>query len=156
MINGMKQDIHNSLIEQVRISLLKIIKSSVSDFTIESNDAGSDVLIMAIHGGKIEPGTTELARNLSRKYNYNYYSFVGKKSNHNASLHITSTDFREPKAIEMSARSSATISIHGCAGSNQFTYIGGRDDDLGMKIKAALEKNGFTVLAAAPGLSGKS
>ncbi|MDT4036442.1 poly-gamma-glutamate hydrolase family protein, partial [Staphylococcus hominis] len=37
----------------------------------------SDTLITAIHGGSIEPGTTELARRISNIGQYNFYSFEG-------------------------------------------------------------------------------
>lgn len=50
------------------------------DYEIEVNETDSNVTVVAIHGGKIEKGTTELAYALASHNNYNYYSFQGLKA----------------------------------------------------------------------------
>ena len=85
----------------------------------------SDTLITAIHGGSIEPGTTELARRISNIGQYNFYSFEGLRSDNNAQLHITSTVFDEPQLLDMLNHSSKTVSIHGYAGDEPIVYVGG-------------------------------
>lgn len=43
------------------------------DWEIETDDKDSNVSILAIHGGGIEPATTELAQVIADKGNYNYF-----------------------------------------------------------------------------------
>ncbi len=120
------------------------------DFEIEVKETVSDVTVVAIHGGKIEKGTTELAYALASHNNYNYYSFLGLKRTDNFSLHISSDKFAELYALEMVSESDATLSIHGCEGTEEFTYIGGRDTELANRIKTSLTKHGFTVKKDTP------
>lgn len=126
------------------------------DYEIEVNETESNVTVVAIHGGKIEKGTTELAYALASHNNYNYYSFLGLKSTDNFSLHVSSDKFGESVALQMVSESKRTLSIHGCDGEKEFTYIGGRDTELANKIKESLVKHGFTVKDAPENLSGIS
>lgn len=138
------------------IFLLSFVSFALGDYMIESNETNSSVIIIAIHGGKIEIGTTEIARSISQLGKYNYYSFIGVMKSNNSSLHITSTKFNEEKAIKMVTESKTTISIHGCAGVDKVTYIGGLDTELGKKIKKNLIDAGFKVEQAPENLSGTS
>ncbi len=115
------------------------------DYEIEVKETDSNVTVMAIHGGKIEKGTTELAYAIASHNNYNYYSFLGLKRTNNFSLHVSSDEFAEAYAMEMISKSKETLSIHGCDGEEEFTYIGGRDTKLKKRIKESLTKFGFTV-----------
>jgi phage replication-related protein YjqB (UPF0714/DUF867 family) len=124
------------------------------DYKIESKDIGSNAIIMAIHGGKIEKGTTELAKAISDLGSYNYYSFIGIKSSDNFSLHITSSNFDEKLARDMAAKSKFTVSIHGAAGTDKVTYLGGLDTALGKQIQKSLVAAGFVVKPAPEGLNG--
>lgn len=143
-------DVYNSFRE---LSFNEVI---YDDYKIETNVTDSNVIIIAIHGGKIEYGTTELAYSLSSYNDYNYYSYLGLKSEGNSKLHIASDKFDEPTALEMVSQSKTSLSIHGCSGSEEFTYVGGLDSDLGNKIKESLTKYGFTVSEAPKNLAGKS
>ncbi|AGL01762.1 poly-gamma-glutamate hydrolase family protein [Desulfoscipio gibsoniae] len=120
------------------------------DYEIEVNETDSNVTVVAIHGGKIEKGTTELAYALASHNNYNYYSFQGLKSTDNFALHVPSDKFAETYALEMVSKSKRTLSIHGCGGAEEFTYIGGRDTELANRIKESLTKYGFTVKKDTP------
>lgn len=124
------------------------------DYKIESKDIGSTSVIMAIHGGKIEKGTTELAKSISDFGSYNYYSFLGIKSSDNFSLHITSSNFDEKLARDMAAKSKYTVSIHGAAGTDKVTYLGGLDTAMGKQIQKSLVAAGFVVKPATEGLNG--
>lgn len=126
------------------------------DYEIQATVTDSDVIVIAIHGGKIEKGTTELAYALSSHNNYNYYSYIGLKRKGNSTLHITSVKFDEPTVLEMVSKSKTTLSIHGCSGSEEFTYIGGLNTELGNKIKESLAKYDFTVLDTPKNLAGIS
>lgn len=142
-------DIANEKIKEQKNELDDLISLLDSqkdiDFEIEVKETDSNVTVVAIHGGKIEKGTTELAYALASHNNYNYYSFLGLKSTNNFSLHVSSDKFAETYALEMVSKSKETLSIHGCEGAEEFTYIGGRDTELANKIKESLTKYGFTV-----------
>lgn len=126
------------------------------DHKIETNAAFSDIIAIAIHGGKIESGTTELAYALASRNHYSYYSYLGVKETENFHLHIDSDEFIEPAALKMVSLSETTISIHGCGGAEEFTYVGGRDSGLADRVRASLTEYGFTVLEAPASLAGLS
>ncbi|WP_251943605.1 poly-gamma-glutamate hydrolase family protein [Staphylococcus sp. Marseille-Q5304] len=111
--------------------------------TTTSNN--NDILITAIHGGGIEPGSSELAKLISKKGDFNLYSFEGLLKSDNQKLHITSTTFDEPKLIKMSKKSKTIVSVHGLDEDKKVVYIGGQDKGLAKSIKNALEKKGFNV-----------
>lgn len=147
-------DIANEKINEQKnelVDLTSLLDSQKDiDFEIEVKETGSDVTVVAIHGGKIEKGTTELAYALASHNNYNYYSFLGLKRTDNFSLHISSDEFAELYAMEMVSKSEVTLSLHGCDGAEGFTYIGGRDTELAERIKESLTKYGFTVRKNTP------
>lgn len=126
------------------------------DYQIEVNETDSNVTVVAIHGGKIEKGTTEIAYALASHNNYNYYSFLGLKSTDNFALHVPSDKFGESVALKMISGSKSTLSLHGCTGAKEFTYIGGRDTELANKLKESLTEHGFTVKDAPKELAGVS
>lgn len=105
----------------------------------------NNILLTAIHGGGIEPGTTELARRVSNVGKYNFYSFEGLRKHNNDQLHVTSTNYDEPKLINMLEKSNETISIHGSSGDDPIVYIGGKDTKMAKAIAKALRKKDFTV-----------
>ncbi|MFI0967055.1 poly-gamma-glutamate hydrolase family protein [Streptomyces sp. NPDC021080] len=116
---------------------------------------GSRLAHVAVHGGGIEPGTTEVADYLAGSAS-RFYSFDGMLSGDNSDLHITSTNFDEPQALALVAASDYVISWHGSAGTDPVTYIGGLDTDTGTRIKEALEAAGFTVGLTPTELDGSS
>lgn len=100
--------------------------------------SSSDVLIVAPHGGGIEPGTTQIAEALAENQ-YSFYSFEGLKRTGNWSLHITSTNFDEPLALELLKTANQVITIHGVQGDEEeVVYLGGLDDELKHRIKKSL------------------
>lgn len=147
-------DIANEKIKEQKnelIDLRSLLDSQRDiDYEIEVKETDSSVTVVAIHGGKIEKGTTELAYAIASHNNYNYYSFLGLKRTNNFSLHISSDEFAEAYALEMVSKSKETLSIHGCDGEEEFTYIGGRDTKLKKRIKESLIEHGFTVRKGNP------
>ncbi len=117
----------------------------------------SSVLIMAPHGGKIEPGTSELANMIARD-NLSFYSFAGiQRGNNYTDLHITSTNFDEPRAIEATSHADIVVSIHGHSDETRsFLIIGGLHEDLSTALRHALEEAGFSIERERPGLAGAS
>ena len=68
------------------------------DYKVFSRPRGSEVIIIAPHGGGIEPGTSEIAEAIAGD-NFSLYCFEGLKANCNKILHIKSINFDEPKCI---------------------------------------------------------
>lgn len=114
------------------------------------------VSIIAPHGGKIEPGTSQIARAISGDL-FNLYCFDGRKPRYNDHLHITSTKFDEPTAVRMASASDYIVTVHGCRDRDRHIYLGGLDDVLIEAVRHELKSFGFRVGAHVnPRLQGKS
>lgn len=124
------------------------------DYQIHFRWGISGILVMAPHGGGIEPGTTEIADAVAGD-EHSFYSFEGLKRRRNLSLHITSRRFDEPVAVRMAKDSETILAIHGCRGKERVVYIGGRDGILREKARTALVNADFSVQEH-PRFSGKS
>lgn len=116
------------------------------DFRISARQGKSQFAIVAIHGGGIEPGTSEIADALSAP-DWSYYAFEASKSKGNADLHITSTRFDEPMCLALIGRSKVVVTIHGehSKADGEGVFLGGLDTALGRRIATALKAKGFTV-----------
>ncbi|MED3982261.1 poly-gamma-glutamate hydrolase family protein [Priestia megaterium] len=114
------------------------------DYQIRIQKKLSPFIALAIHGGGIEVGTSELTIALVENQ-HSYYLFEGLKSSGNSILHITSTHFDEPKALELVNQADYLVSFHGFTDSvNKHTQIGGKDLELRQKIYESLIANGFS------------
>ncbi|MEL7565154.1 MAG: poly-gamma-glutamate hydrolase family protein [Dehalobacterium sp.] len=116
-----------------------------SDYQITTNDKGKDTTILAIHGGGIERGTSELVEALKGYGKYNTYLFEGLKPTDNGSLFIKAINFDEPTAVDLVQDSEYTVSIIGAAGDDEVTYIGGQNKILAELIKLHLISKGYNV-----------
>lgn len=124
------------------------------DYRIRVSRRASGIVVMAPHGGGIEPGTSEIAE-ATAGIRHSFYTFEGLKRHGCRDLHITSINFNEPKAMEMALASEVVMAIHGCRGEDSVTYLGGTDDLLKGLVREALEEAGFPVMENPrfPGLS---
>lgn len=95
-----------------------------SSYSIQLVDRGSPITIMAIHGGGIEPGTSQLTKALAGT-EFNYYCFNATKLKNNWDLHITSDRFDEPQALALANKSKFIVTLHGCMGRGTVAYTGG-------------------------------
>ena len=123
------------------------LKNQISegvDYRIRMAEGVSGILIMAPHGGRIEPGTTEIAEAVAAQQ-HAFYTFSGIRKQGNGLLHITSRLFDEPKALSMVRRAIAVVTIHGCRENAPMVYSGGRHLKLRRHIAYALQKSGFNV-----------
>lgn len=125
------------------------------DFDIEKVLRKSDFAIIAIHGGGIEPGTTEIARRIAGE-DFSFYTFAGKKDKGNFDdLHITSDRFDEPECLELVGKHKKVISIHGEKSKDkEFVIMGGLDFGLRDKTGRMLVDAGF-VLKESSNLKGE-
>ena len=114
------------------------------DYKISAVEVGSSITIIAPHGGKIEPGTSDIARRIASQ-KFNYYCFEGIKKENNRRLHITSHNFDEPMAVRMVSKSLIVVAIHACTGRERFVYLGGLDKMLKVAIADELGSRGIIV-----------
>ena len=124
------------------------------DWEIETTNQNSPVTILAIHGGGIEPATTELAQTIAEQGKYNYFSFKGIRSKGNNELHVTSIHYDDKDALNLVRNSERAIAIHGCTGDNSAVYIGGNDHRLIELISESLKDIGVDVQGAPFSISG--
>lgn len=125
------------------------------DYRVRTESRRSDILVMAPHGGKIEPGTSEIAEAVSSR-DYSFYNFEGLKPTGNSSLHIESYLFDEPRAIKAIKKADIVITIHGhCDNKSCLIMIGGLNKELGNKIRRNLEHLGYSTRTSQKGLGGR-
>lgn len=112
------------------------------DWRVQIVARDSPLLILAPHGGSIEPGTSEIARATAGE-DLSLYCFEGIRARGNDRLHIMSTRFDEPACLQLLARSLIAVTIHGCADSEPIVYVGGRHGELRVCVARALDNAGF-------------
>jgi phage replication-related protein YjqB (UPF0714/DUF867 family) len=136
---------------------LQIHESLGTDYGIRCCWGCSQIAIMAIHGGGIEPGTAEIAQAVAGD-RHTFYAFCGLKHSGNAGLHISSRKFDEPLGVHIASQASVVITVHGCRDAKAVTYVGGRHHQLKARITAALTAAGFRALDAMrlPGINPKN
>jgi phage replication-related protein YjqB (UPF0714/DUF867 family) len=103
---------------------------------------GSQVIVIAPHGGKIEALTSEIALQIAGN-DFSYYSFAGKKHTDNRDLHITSRRFDEPLGVALVAKYRWVLAIHGCSGDAEQIYLGGLDTSPRVEIASRLMARGI-------------
>lgn len=126
------------------------------DYEINYVERNSDITVIAIHGGGIEPGTSEIAKGLADRMDLSYYLFEGIKPTGNMILHIESTRFDEPIGRNMVQNSVSALSIHGYRGEESMIFLGGRNEAYRVAIRDALQNRGFPVEDAPSHISGMS
>ena len=101
-------------------------------------------IVMAIHGGGIEPGTSEIALAVAGYHPdtlvasvdnlglHDFWLFEGLLPSGNGKLHVTASHYDEPIATELVQNARRCISLHGCSDTqaNGKIQIGGRDLEL--------------------------
>jgi phage replication-related protein YjqB (UPF0714/DUF867 family) len=112
------------------------------------------ILIMAPHGGKIEPVTGEVAKAIAG-VDYSFYIFEGLKAEGNGILHIESHLFDEPRALNAVEDADIVVTVHGQIDhKEEFVMVGGLHDRLESEIKQQLEAAGFQTRPPTEGLMG--
>jgi phage replication-related protein YjqB (UPF0714/DUF867 family) len=123
------------------------------DYRIRIELRDPRVLIMAPHGGKIEPTTAEIAAAIAED-NYSFYCFEGLKTD-SRPLHIESHLFDEPRALQVVQKTDVVITIHGQIDQKEeFIMVGGLNDSLRSEITRELEGAGFQTRVPTEGLMG--
>ncbi|MEQ5826770.1 poly-gamma-glutamate hydrolase family protein [Sulfitobacter sp. NFXS29] len=113
------------------------------DYRIRAEDRGSAVVILAPHGGTIEPKTSLIAEAIAGS-DYSYYLFEALNAGAHGDFHITSHRFDEPQALQLVAEATLAVAIHGRKDDGTETvWLGGRAEALRDAIGAALRDAGF-------------
>jgi len=124
------------------------------DYRIRIELRNPRVLIMAPHGGRIEPATVELAEAIAGT-NYSFYAFEGLKKDGNRGLHIESHLFDEPRGLKAVEKADVVITVHGQIDQkDEFIMAGGLDTHLCSEIERQLETSGFLTRPPTEGLMG--
>ncbi len=122
---------------------LSDVLSPDTDYVIRSEARDSDVVILAPHGGTIEPETSAIAEAIAG-HSYSFYAFEALKPGAHGDLHITSHLFDEPTALDLVSRSRIAVAIHGRKDDGtDSVWLGGRAAALRDAIGAALREAGF-------------
>lgn len=128
------------------------------DYQILVENRGTPVAIIAPHGGRIEPGTLEIAATIAGG-TLSFYGFMALRSGgKRGSLHITSARFDEPQALALVGDAQKAVAIRGRAdsGDSSTVGVGGLDAALRDEIVAALTAAGFdAAVVAQGGLAGR-
>ena len=99
------------------------------DFRIEFGDSNLDrSLLIAPHGGGIEPGTSEIMRAVADIGGWAWYEFAGfLRQGNKEALHLASTDFNEPTLLDLLPRTAFVLAFHGASESHEpVVYAGGK------------------------------
>ncbi|HEY7290162.1 MAG TPA: poly-gamma-glutamate hydrolase family protein [Vicinamibacterales bacterium] len=126
------------------------------DYQVLARQARPTFVIVAPHGGGIEPGTSELADAIAAS-DFSFHALEGLKPRGNTDLHITSTRFDEPMCLALLAQSTVAVTLHGERSDDEAdgVLVGGLNDELADRIGGALAREGFDVRTPDdPGLQG--
>ena len=125
------------------------------DIRVAFGDAGiGRCLLVAPHGGGIEPGTSEILRAIAEMGNWAWYEFAGfLRKNNKEQLHIASTSFDEPTLLGLLPRTNFVVSVHGSQNTGApIVYVGGNWDEgraaMTATINASEAAHGIQALVA--------
>ena len=118
----------------------------------------TQTIVMALHGGGIEPGTSEIALATAGFHpatlepaadglgTHDFWLFEGLLSDGNARLHVTASNYNdEPIASELVRNARRCISLHGCTDpqANGKIQLGGLDCELRDLVLEELTRAGI-------------
>ncbi|MCX4681047.1 poly-gamma-glutamate hydrolase family protein [Streptomyces sp. NBC_01433] len=126
--------------------------------------------VLAIHGGGIEMGTSELCLGIAGYRPdslapvtagapvYDYWMLEGLRSSNNGELHVTASHCDDPVARSMAAGSANVLSLHGCTaaqagaptGQPKAVVVGGLNTRFRRLLSTKLSGAGFQVLGGDP------
>ena len=114
------------------------------DYIIERKINNPEVVLLAIHGGNLEPGTSEIVKYIAAdKYTYYSFEFLRKEIIHNK-LHVPSTQFDEISCLEVVGPAKKVISFHGFLSNDEEIILGGLDDEMKAKLGQKLKNHQYS------------
>jgi len=125
---------------------LKAAKTENVDYRIVVRRGArtGSAIVMAPHGGKIEPRTSLITETIAGR-DLDMYCFEGLMPESNRELHITSRNFDEATALKLLRTKSTVVTIHGRQDRDDpsTVYMGGKDAALVSEIVERLQAAGF-------------
>ncbi|MDG4884066.1 poly-gamma-glutamate hydrolase family protein [Mesorhizobium sp. WSM4884] len=125
---------------------MKAAKIENIDYRIVVRRGGrtGSAIVMAPHGGKIEPRTSLITETIAGR-DLDMYCFEGLMPESNRELHITSRNFDEESALELLRTKSTVVAIHGRQDRHDpsTVYLGGKDVALVSVIAWRLQEADF-------------
>jgi phage replication-related protein YjqB (UPF0714/DUF867 family) len=123
VILGLAQGlVHDVFAKDIYPSLAALQKSEKEgmDYRVRLEKRDSPFAVLAIHAGKIEVGTGELAQTVAND-GYSLYLFEAIKPDEKTSwrLHVSSANFSEERAVQLAEGSEYCVSIHGFRGQDE-------------------------------------
>lgn len=114
------------------------------DYRLDIVDRGADCTIVAIHGGGIDPPTSELAAAIAGE-EHNLYDFRGIRPQGNEALRIPAHRFDEVRLRRLLHCSRLALSVLGVEGREEAIHLGGRNRRLLRILRQRLTEAGFVV-----------
>lgn len=116
------------------------------DYRVQVTDRGATTTIICIHGGAIEPLTSELAAAIAGA-EYNLYDLQGLRAGDNQILRIPVARFEEVRLFTLLKRSQIAVSLDGVPGVDQVVHLGGCNALLKQILCTQLTQSGYRVCA---------
>jgi len=114
------------------------------DYRVTVLRRGSGIAVIAPHGGRIERGTSDVARAIAGEA-FDLYLFEGCLPSLNfETLHLTSRHFDESRALALIAGCHTVLAVHGVADTGERALLGGRDSHLACAIADRLFVRGVS------------
>jgi len=125
------------------------------DYGFQARRHGIPIVVLAPHGGFIEPGTSQIAETIAGE-DFWFYAFEGLRRRPHCHLHITSERFDEPNGVQLIESAIMAVAIHGRAddGDPDTILIGGLEVILRDAITVSLQDAGFAVRIAQHKMAG--
>lgn len=121
------------------------------DYRFVIRDLGADATIIAIHGGGIEPLTSEVATIIAGE-EHNLYDLRGIRPTDNTALRVPAQRFDEMRLRALLKRSRTALSVLGVPGDEPTVHLGGKNRRLRAALAERLSEAGFDVRGpASPG-----
>lgn len=129
------------------------VKTEGFDYTISVTNRDSAIVIIAPHGGDIEPGSSEIAAAVAGA-DLSLYDFRGlRNTSGHGELHLASHRFDEPQCLQLVEAAETVVAIHGRkdGDDSQRVWIGGLDVPRCRRTMTELTKAGFGAVVREPG-----
>jgi phage replication-related protein YjqB (UPF0714/DUF867 family) len=123
------------------------------DYRINVMNRNSSIVIIAPHGGDIEPGTSQIAAAIAG-VDLSLYDFRGlRNTSGHRELHLPSHRFDEPRCLRLVETAETVVAIHGRKDGDdrRRVWIGGLDAHTCRRTVAELTKAGFEAVMREPG-----
>jgi phage replication-related protein YjqB (UPF0714/DUF867 family) len=114
------------------------------DWDLVVRQPGAPIAIITIHGGGIEPLTSELAAAIAAT-DYNLYDLRGLRATGNAELRVPVIRFQEMRLQMLLDSCQTALHLDGIGGDEPLLTLGGRNTILVDHLERALKAAGFRV-----------